>query len=107
MSTTIPTQLTPRQIARRLRLREDTRRRDEARDAHNLGEHTGLAPDSYCTVCGLAGPDSLTFLGNAHTAAYLEQARAALSARNRDRVALTTELYADIEAFEKLISDVA
>ena len=101
MSTTIPTALTPRQLSNRARKLESATLEREAREAHVSGEHVGVELDRDCTACYLRGTDNLTFLGNAHDAESLERLRVMFTAMNRERVALTASLNADLERFEE------
>lgn len=100
MSLIVSANLTPRQMANRERKLGQATVQREAREAHVLGEHVGLAPDADCTQCALWGSGHLSFMGDAHSAESLERARAALTAMNRERVMLAAILSDDLEAFE-------
>lgn len=101
MSITILTDLTPRQLSNRARKLESATLEREAREAHVSGEHVGVELDRDCTACCLGGTDNLSFLGNARDADSLERLRLMFTAMNRERVALTANLDADLERFEE------
>jgi D-alanyl-D-alanine dipeptidase len=99
MNTTLPARLTPRQLVNLEQKAAQATLIREAREAHNLGEHVGVAVDLACVPCALRGTEDLSFMGNGYDVAERESLRFAFTAMNQERKRLSTRLDAEIVTF--------